>query len=46
MLDENRFGSPSCVLLPQPHPGERESRLYQPRDRSMHRPREEAHGHV
>ena len=38
-----RFGSPACTLEYQPRPGERESRYPAPRDRSMHRPKEENH---
>jgi len=45
-MEASRFGSPACVLLPQPRPGERETRLFIPRDRSMQRPREETTRHV
>lgn len=45
-MEANRFGNPSCVMLPQPRPGERETRLPLPRDRSMQRPREEIFRHV
>lgn len=45
-VQAGRFGYFSCVLLPQPHPGEREIRLRPPKERSMQRPREEMHSHV
>lgn len=38
-----RFGSPAYSLILTPRPGERESRFPKPRDRHMHRPKEDAH---
>lgn len=36
-----RFPAPLYTLLPQPRPGERETRFRPARDRSMNRPRRE-----
>ena len=38
-----RFGTPAASLEYQPRPGERESRFPTPKDRSMHRPKEDRH---
>lgn len=38
-----RFGTPISALLMQPRPGERETRFPTPKDRSMHRPKEDRH---
>lgn len=38
-----RFGTPVSSLEYQPRPGERESRFPTPKDRAMHRPKEESH---
>ncbi len=38
-----RFGTPVPSLELQPRPGQRESRFPTPKDRSMHRPKEEPH---
>lgn len=38
-----RFGNPPPSLEYQPMPGQRESRFPQPKDWTMHRPREERH---
>ena len=38
-----RFGTPIHALDYQPHPGERESRFPTPKDRAMHRPKEDDH---
>lgn len=38
-----RFGSPAVSLEYQPRPGERESRRPAPKDRAMHRPKEDNH---
>lgn len=38
-----RFGSPVTSLEYQPFPGQRETRFPQPKDRTMHRPREDRH---
>lgn len=38
-----RFGTPAVSLEYQPMPGQRESRFPQPKDRSMHRPKEDNH---
>lgn len=38
-----RFGNPTASLEYQPRPGERESRFPVPKDRAMHRPKEESH---
>ena len=35
-----RYGSSPFVLLRQPRPADREARFPQPKDRSMHRPKE------
>lgn len=35
-----RYGTSSFPLLRQPRPADRESRFPQPKDRSMHRPKE------
>lgn len=38
-----RFGTPTTSLEYRPIPGQRESRFPQPKDRSMHRPKEDNH---
>jgi len=38
-----RFGTPVVSFEYQPHPGQRESRFPQPKDRSSHRPKEDSH---
>ena len=40
-MEEPRFPNPVNVLVPQSAPGERETRLPLPRDRSMNHPRKE-----
>jgi len=37
-----RFGTPQYILIRQPRPGDRESRLRIPKDRCAKRPRKEA----
>lgn len=41
-----RFGTTRFILLRQPRPGDRESRLRLPRDHSLQRPRKEMSPHV
>ena len=38
-----RFGSPAASLEYQPSPGQRETRFPRPKDRTMHRPKEDRH---
>ncbi len=41
-----RYGTTQFVLIRQPRPADRESRLPTPKDRSFRRPRKEAVSHV
>ena len=41
-----RYGTTQFLLIRQPRPGDRESRLRIPKDRAMQRPRREAENHV
>lgn len=38
-----RFGTPLASFEYQPQPGQRESRFPLPKDRSIHRPKEDRH---
>ena len=45
-MDKKRYASPQYTLLPQPRPGNRETRYRPPRDRAMNHPRMEEPRHV
>jgi len=38
----HRYGTTPFILIRQPRPGNRETRFPVPRDRSMHRPKEDS----
>ena len=45
-MKQDRYLSPQYTLLPQPRPGDRETRYRPPRDRAMNHPRMEESRHV